>query len=98
MRKTSHGKWMWLTALALSLSIAVCNLFHPTGSRDAENDDTEALTLDGYLEYQKSNYDAARKYFSKAIRADSGNSEAWVGLSKSVLKMQDGLNVFELAS
>ena len=98
MRKSSHGKWMWFAALALSLGIAGCNLFHPTGSRDAENDDTEALTLDGYLEYQKSNYDAARKYFNKAIRADSGNSEAWVGLSKSVLKMQDGLNVFELAS
>ncbi len=98
MRTITLGKWMWSTALALSLGIAGCNLFHPTGSRDADNDDAAALTHDGYLELQKSNYDAARKFFNKAIRADSGYSEAWVGLSKTVLKMQEGLNAFELAS
>ena len=98
MRKNSQGKWMWSAAIALSLGIAGCNLFHPTGSRDADSDDAAALTHDGYLEYQKSNYDVARKYFNKAIRADSGYSEAWIGLSKTVLKMQDGINAFELAS
>ena len=98
MRKISHGKWMWSAALALSLGVAGCNLFHPTGSRDAESDDSAALTRDGYLEFQKSNYDTARKFFNKALRADSSNSEAWIGLTKSVLKSQEGLNVFELAS
>ena len=98
MRKISQGKWMWSAAIALSLSIAGCNLFHPTGSRDADSDDAAALTHDGYLELQKSNYDVARKFFNKALRADSGYSEAWIGLSKVVLKMQDGLNAFELAS
>ncbi|WP_254794371.1 tetratricopeptide repeat protein [Fibrobacter sp. UWB12] len=98
MRKISQGKWMRSAAIALTLCVAGCNLFHPTGSRDAESDDSAALTRDGYLEFQKSNYDSARKFFNKAIRADSGNSEAWIGLSKSVLKTQDGLNVFELAS
>jgi hypothetical protein len=98
MRRISQGKWMWSVAIALSIGIAGCNLFHPTGSRDAESDDTEALTRDGYLEFQNSNYDTARNFFNKAIRADSGNSEAWIGLVKSVLKTQDGLNVFELAS
>ena len=98
MRKISQGKWAWSVAIALSLSIAGCNLFHPTGSRDADNDDAAALTLDGYLEFQNSNYDEARKFFSKAIRADSGYSEAWVGLTKTILNSQKGLNVFELVS
>jgi tetratricopeptide (TPR) repeat protein len=98
MRKILQGKWKWSIALALSLGVAGCNLFHPTGSRDADNDDADALTRDGYLEYQKSNYDEARKFFSKAIAADSGHSEAWIGLAKAVLKTQDGINAFELAS
>ena len=47
---------MWSFAMALSLGIAGCNLFHPTDSRDAESDDPEALTLDGYIEFQNSNF------------------------------------------
>ena len=89
---------MWSLTIALSLGFAGCNLFHPTGSRDADNDDAAALTHDGYLEYQKANYDAARNFFSKAIKADSSHSEAWVGLAKSVLHSQKGINVFELVS
>lgn len=98
MRKILQSKWMWSVAIALSLGVAGCNLFHPTGSRDADNDDAAALTHDGYIEFQKSNFDAARKFFNKAIQADSGYSEAWIGLSKTVLKMQEGIDVFELAS
>ncbi len=98
MRKNTHSKWMWSLATALSLGFAGCNLFHPTDSRDADNDDAAALTLEGYLEYQNSNYDAARKFFNKAIRADSSYSEAWIGLCKTVIKAQEGINVFELAS
>ena len=98
MRKKLQGKWMWSLTIALSLGFAGCNLFHPTGSRDADNDDAAALTHDGYLEYQKANYDAARNFFSKAIRADSGYSEAWIGLTKTVLKAQEGIEAFELAS
>ena len=98
MRKILPSKWMWPLATALSLGFVGCNLFHPTDSRDAENDDAAALTLEGYLEYQNSNYDAARKFFNKAIRADSSYSEAWIGLCKTVIKAQEGINVFELAS
>lgn len=89
---------MWSLAMALSLGIAGCNLFHPTDSRDAESDDPEALTLDGYLEYQNSNFDSARRFFNRAIDADSGHSEAWIGLAKCVLSTREGLNAFELVS
>lgn len=89
---------MWSAAIALSMGIAGCNLFHPTGSHDAENGDAAALTLEGYQEFQKANYDAARGFFNRAIRADSGYSEAWIGLCKSILNTQKGLNVFELVS
>ena len=98
MIKFSHSNWMWLAAISMSMSIAGCNLFHPTDSRDAENNDAPALTLDGYKEYQDANYDEARKFFNKAIRADSSYSQAWVGLAKAVLNSQKGLNVFELIS
>ena len=89
---------MWSLAMALSLGIAGCNLFHPTDSRDAESDDPDALTLDGYLEFQNSNFDSARRFFNRALDADSGHSEAWIGLAKCVLSVQEGLNTFELVS
>ena len=98
MKKTLQGKWMWPTAIALSIGIAGCNLFHPTDGRDADSDDAAALTLEGQKEFQNANYHAARTFFSRAIKADSGHSEAWVGLSKSVLHTQKGINVFELVS
>ena len=98
MNKKSYRKWMWSLAMALSLGIAGCNLFHPTDSRDAESDDPDALTLDGYLEFQNSNFDSARRFFNRAIEADSGHSEAWIGLAKCVLSTQEGLNTFELVS
>ena len=89
---------MWTLVIALSVGMAGCNLFHPTESHDAESDDAAALTLDGYHEFQKSNYDSARRLFNRAIAADSGYSEAWVGLAKCVLNSQEGLNAFELVS
>jgi len=98
MIKIPHSKWMWPAAIAMSMGVAGCNLFHPTESRDAESDDAPALTLDGYKEFQEANYDEARKLFSRALRADSSYSEAWVGLAKAVLNTQEGLNAFELVS
>lgn len=98
MNKKSYRKWMWSFAMALSLGIAGCNLFHPTDSRDAESDDPEALTLDGYIEFQNSNFDSARRFFNRALDADSGHSEAWIGLAKCVLSTREGLNAFELVS
>ena len=98
MRKISQSKRKWSLVIALSVGMAGCNLFHPTESHDAENDDAAALTLDGYHEFQKSNYDSARRLFNRAIAADSGYSEAWVGLAKCVLNSQEGLNAFELVS
>ena len=53
MKKTLQGKWMWPTAIALSIGIAGCNLFHPTDGRDADSDDAAALTLEGQKEFQK---------------------------------------------
>ena len=98
MRKISQSKRKWSLVIALSVGMAGCNLFHPTESHDAESDDAAALTLDGYHEFQKSNYDSARRLFNRAIAADSGYSEAWVGLAKCVLNSQEGLNAFELVS
>ena len=98
MRKISQSKRKWSLVIALSVGMAGCNLFHPTESHDADSDDAAALTLDGYHEFQKSNYDSARRLFNRAIAADSGYSEAWVGLAKCVLNSQEGLNAFELVS
>ena len=98
MSKKTYRKWMWSLAMALSLSIAGCNLFHPTDSRDAESGDPDALTLDGYLEIQNSNFDSARRFFNRALEVDSGYSEAWIGLAKCVLSSREGLNAFELVS
>lgn len=98
MSKISQSKRMWSLVIALSVGMAGCNLFHPTESHDADSDDAAALTLDGYHEFQKSNYDSARRLFNRAIAADSGYSEAWVGLAKCVLNSQEGLNAFELVS
>lgn len=92
-------KHLVLSAIAVSaFGIAGCNIFNPTESVNIASDDAKALTYEGYLHYQKSEYTLAREYFEKAINADSAYSEAWYGRSKAVLNMQPGLNIFELIS
>ena len=48
MSKKTNRKWMWSLAMALSLGIAGCNLFHPTDRRDAESDDPDAVIIKYY--------------------------------------------------
>ena len=89
-------KYLWRIALTAALGIAGCNLFNPTQSVDIASDDAAALTYEGYLHYQKTEYGMAREYFERGIRADSAYSEAWYGYAKAVASMQPGLNPFEL--
>lgn len=84
-----------LTLLLMLLLIASCNLFNPTGSRTPSSSDADALILEGYLQYQKGNYEKASDMFEKAIKADSTKSEAWLGLAKSTLYEYE-VNPFEL--
>ena len=89
-------KHLWRIALTAALGIAGCNLFNPTQSVDIASNDAAALTYEGYLHYQKTEYGMAREYFERGIRADSAYSEAWYGYAKAVASMQPGLNPFEL--
>lgn len=87
-----------IAALSMTIGLTSCNIFNPTESVDINSDDADALTYEGYLHYRKAEYSEARKYFQKAIEADSAQSEAWFGRAKAVLNMQEHLNVFELIS
>ena len=89
-------KYFWRFALTAVLGIAGCNLFNPTQSVDIKSDDAAALTYEGYLHYQKTEYSEARYYFIRALEADSTHSEAWYGLAKSVFSTRNNLNPFDL--
>ncbi|WP_290742135.1 tetratricopeptide repeat protein [Fibrobacter sp. UBA4309] len=90
-------KSLWTLAVAaIAIGIAGCNLFNPTQSVDIASGDAEALTYEGYLHYQKTEYLEAQVYFDKALSADPRSSEAWYGRAKAILSMQPALNVFEL--
>ena len=90
-------KSLWpLAVAAIAIVIAGCNLFNPTQSVDIASGDADALTYEGYLHYQKTEYYEAQVYFEKALAADPRSSEAWYGRAKAILSMQPALNVFEL--
>lgn len=90
-------KSLWpLAVAAIAIVIAGCNLFNPTQSVDIASGDADALTYEGYLHYQKTEYYEACEYFEKALAADPRSSEAWYGRAKAILSMQPALNVFEL--
>jgi len=89
-------KYFWRLALTAVLGIAGCNLFNPTQSVDIKSDDAAALTYEGYLHYQKTEYSEAKRYFIRALEADSTYSEAWYGLAKSVFSTRNNLNPFDL--
>ena len=84
--------------IVMAIGLSSCNIFNPTEKVNASDDDAKALTYEGYLRYQKSEFSEARKYFEKAIMADSSYSEAWFGLAKTVLNQQKGLSIFDLLS
>ena len=70
-------KSLWpLAVAAIAIVIAGCNLFNPTQSVDIASGDADALTYEGYLHYQKTEYYEAQVYFEKALAADPRSSEA----------------------
>lgn len=98
MKQKLKQKLTLSAALAAALAFAGCNIFNPTEDVRIAKNDAQALTYEGYLHFQKSEYSEAREYFEKAIAADSSYSEAWYGLAKAVMNMQPSLNLFELIS
>ena len=80
---------------ALILGIVGCNLFNPTDSASIDSSDAKALTYEGYLKFRANDYSESARYFRKAIEADSSHSEAWYGLAKAKLNLQE-INAFEL--
>lgn len=79
----------------LAACLAGCNIFNPVESVHLDENDPEALTYEGYVQFRKGEYSEARRYFNKAIAIDSSYSDAWYGLSKAVLNQQH-INIFEL--
>lgn len=102
MRNVRKSKFIWASALVISLGIAGCNIFNPTESINIKNDDAEALTYEGYKKIRDNEYSEAEHYFSKAIAADSNYSQAWFGLMKATLNRKlnstQETNVFSLLS
>lgn len=98
MKKHFRKHFVVSAALMLALSFVGCNIFNPTESAHIKSNDAPALTYQGYLHYQKNEYDLAFNFFNKAIKADSNYSEAWYGRAKAVMNMQKGLNILELMS
>ena len=101
MKRILQSKFLWATALLLSLGIAGCNIFNPTENIDIKDDDADALTYEGYKRIRDNEYSEAEYYFNKAIAADSNHSKAWFGLIKSTLNRKlngDSTNIFSLLS
>ncbi|WP_298768359.1 hypothetical protein [uncultured Fibrobacter sp.] len=99
MKNVLKSKFLIVSALAVTLGVAGCNLFNPTENVDIANDDADALTYEGYLKFRDNEYTEAEKYFRMAIEADSNHSEAWYGLMKSTLNRKlngEATNVFSL--
>lgn len=87
---------IWLSVCAiLVLGIVGCNIFNPTESVNVAPDDADALTYEGYIKFRDNKYAEAAEYFKRAIHADSSHSEAWYGLAKAKLNLQD-INIFEI--
>lgn len=79
----------------LAACLAGCNIFNPIDDARLDENDPEALTYEGYVQFRKGEYSEARRYFNKAIAIDSSYSDAWYGLSKAVINQQH-VNIFEL--
>lgn len=73
------------SCLVLGLSLAACNVFNPSGEGDAGPGKDAQLTEAENL-FRQQDYQAATASFQAAIQADSTNSMAYYGYSKSVMR------------
>jgi hypothetical protein len=71
--------------LALSLTLAACNVFNPSGEGDAGPGKDAQLT-EGENQFRQQDYKASSETFQAAIDADSGNSMAYYGYAKAVMR------------
>lgn len=84
----------FLGIAASTALLASCNIFNPTGDGDAPSS-TGSYQQEAYKLYRKAKYDEALKYFDKAIKNDSTNSEAYLGAAKAKLAMNK-VNAFTI--
>lgn len=72
-------------SLGLGIIIAGCNVFNPSG--EGEGGQTQgALMAEGEALFRQMDYLGAQAAFEAAIKQDSGNSLAYYGYSKSVMR------------
>jgi hypothetical protein len=76
------------SGLILGLALAGCNVFNPSGEGDAGPGKDAQLTAAENL-FRQQDYQAATASFQAAIQADSANSMAYYGYSKSVMRYWD---------
>ena len=79
----------------LILGFFGCNIFNPTEAINVDKSDADALTYEGYLKFRNNDYGEAERFFNKAIAADSSHSEAWYGLAKAKINLEE-INAFEI--
>jgi hypothetical protein len=71
--------------LAMGLALAACNVFNPSGEGESGPGKNAQLT-EGESQFRQQDYKAASETFQAAIEADSGNSMAYYGFAKSVMR------------
>lgn len=72
------------------LAIASCNLFDPSGETSFHSTDSDMLISEGQKRFREGEYGKSAEMFSSALRSDSTKSEAWFGLAKARLYLNDG--------
>jgi hypothetical protein len=75
-------------SLALGLAVAACNVYNPSGEGDGGTSQG-ALMAEGEELFRQLDYEGAQAAFEAAIKADSNNSMAYYGYSKSVMRYWD---------
>lgn len=73
------------SCLILGLSLAACNVFNPSGEGDSGPGKDAQLT-EGENQFRQQDYKSASETYQAAIEADSTNSMAYYGYSKSVMR------------
>lgn len=72
-------------SLGLGLVLAACNVFNPSGEGDS-GASLDAQLTDGENYFRLQDYKSAYETFAAAIDADSTNSMAYYGYSKSIMR------------
>ena len=75
----------WGLSLLLALAVAACNMFNPSGEGDVGEDADALLTL-GESKFRDQDYPASMDAYSRVIAKDSGNSLAYYGYAKAVMR------------